>query len=50
MTNSEFYSLIKQQFPFETTAKQDILLLQFSNFIFNDNTQEIFCLKAMRNR
>ncbi|MDX1270422.1 ATP-binding domain-containing protein [Bizionia paragorgiae] len=46
MTNSEFYSLIKQQFPFQPTAKQDILLLQLSNFIFNDNAQEVFLLKG----
>lgn len=46
MTNSEFYSLIKQQFPFQPTAKQDILLLQLSNFIFNENAQEVFLLKG----
>ncbi|SEA62643.1 ATP-dependent DNA helicase [Bizionia paragorgiae] len=46
MTNSEFYSLIKQQFPFQPTAKQDILLLQLSNFIFNDNAKEVFLLKG----
>ncbi|TYB70042.1 AAA family ATPase [Bizionia gelidisalsuginis] len=46
MTNSEFYSLIKQQFPFEPTAKQDILLLQLSNFIFNENSEEVFLLKG----
>jgi len=46
MTNSEFYSLLKQQFPFQPTAKQDILLLQLSNFIFNENTEEVFLLKG----
>ncbi|MBQ0768976.1 MAG: AAA family ATPase [Bizionia sp.] len=46
MTNSEFYSLIKQQFPFQPTAKQDILLLQLSNFIFNENAEEVFLLKG----
>ena len=46
MTSSEFYSLIKQQFPFKPTAKQDILLLQLSEFIFKDTTDSVFLLKG----
>ena len=46
MTHSEFYSLIKQQFPFKPTAKQDILLLQLSEFIFNDKANDIYLLKG----
>jgi len=46
MTHSQFYSLIKQQFPFKPTAKQDILLLQLSEFIFDDSPNAIFLLKG----
>ncbi len=46
MTSSEFYSLIKQQFPFKPTTKQDILLLQLSEFIFNDRNNGVFLLKG----
>jgi exodeoxyribonuclease-5 len=46
MTSSQFYSLIKQHFPFNPTVKQDILLLQLSEFIFKDNDNDIFLLKG----
>ncbi|MGB6269322.1 MAG: ATP-binding domain-containing protein [Olleya sp.] len=46
MTNSQFYSLIKQQFPFNPTTKQDILLLQLSEFILNDKENGVFLLKG----
>ncbi|WGD34643.1 ATP-binding domain-containing protein [Olleya sp. YS] len=46
MTSSQFYSLIKQQFPFQPTSKQDILLLQLSEFILNDKQNGIFLLKG----
>ncbi|MGB1210649.1 exodeoxyribonuclease-5 [Lacinutrix venerupis] len=46
MTSSQFYSLIKQQFPFSPTAKQDILLLQLSEFIFKNNNNDVFLLKG----
>ncbi len=45
-TKSEFYSIIKQQFPFNPTAKQDILLLQLSEFIFDDNKNGLYLLKG----
>ncbi|RAJ12036.1 ATP-dependent DNA helicase [Olleya aquimaris] len=46
MTSSQFYSLIKQQFPFQPTSKQDILLLQLSEFILNDKQNGVFLLKG----
>ena len=46
MTSSQFYSLITQYFPFTPTAKQNILLLQISEFIFRDNDNDIFLLKG----
>ncbi len=45
-TKSEFYSIIKQQFPFEPTVKQDILLLQLSEFIFDDDKNGLYLLKG----
>lgn len=46
MTSSEFYSLIKQQFPFEPTLKQNIVLQQLSNFIFSKDPNALYLLKG----
>ena len=46
MNSSEFYSLIKQQFPFTPTPKQDIVLQQLSNFIFSKQSNELYLLKG----
>ena len=46
MNSSEFYSLVKQQFPFQPTLKQDIVLLQLSEFIFSKNKSNLYLLKG----
>ena len=46
MTVSEFYSLIKQQFPFEPTLKQNIVLNQLSEFIFDKQPNTLYVLKG----
>ncbi|MDN3667465.1 ATP-dependent RecD-like DNA helicase [Algibacter miyuki] len=46
MTASEFYSLIKQQFPFNPTIKQNIVLQQLSEFIFNTDKDALYLLKG----
>lgn len=46
MTASEFYSLIKQQFPFEPTLKQNIVLNQLSEFIFDKQPNALYVLKG----
>ena len=46
MTPSEFYSLIKQHFPFHPTLKQDIVLQQISEFIFNTTPNALYVLKG----
>jgi exodeoxyribonuclease-5 len=46
MTVSEFYSLIKQQFPFEPTLKQNIVLNQLSEFIFDKQPNALYVLKG----
>ena len=46
MSPSEFYLLIKQQFPFTPTTKQDIVLLQLSEFIFDTSKNSLYLLKG----
>ena len=46
MTSSEFYSLIKQQFPFQPTIKQNIVLQQLSEFIFSKSPNTLYLLKG----
>ncbi|RBP33175.1 exodeoxyribonuclease-5 [Oceanihabitans sediminis] len=46
MNASKFYTLIKQQFPFQTTPKQDIVLLQLSEFIFSKSPNQLYLLKG----
>lgn len=46
MNSSEFYSLVKNQFPFEPTLKQDVVLQQLSEFIFDNNPNTIYLLKG----
>lgn len=46
MTASEFYSLLKQQFPFHPTLKQDIVLRQLSEFIFSKDPNALYLLKG----
>lgn len=46
MTSSEFYLLIKQQFPFQPTLKQNIVLQQLSDFIFNSPPNALYMLKG----
>lgn len=46
MTSAEFYSLVKQHFPFQPTLKQDIVLQQLSQFIFSKTPNTIYLLKG----
>ena len=46
MTPQEFYSLIKQQFPFQPTLKQNVVLQQLSEFIFSDSPNAMYLLKG----
>ena len=46
MLSSEFYSLLKNQFPFTPTLKQDIVLQQLSDFILNKNPNTLYVLKG----
>ena len=46
MTSSEFHSLIKQQFPFQPTLKQNIVLQQLAEFIFSKTPNALYVLKG----
>ncbi|MEP5254919.1 MAG: ATP-binding domain-containing protein [Winogradskyella arenosi] len=43
---SAFYSLLKSKFPFTPTSKQDMVLMQLSQFIFDSNKNAIYLLKG----
>lgn len=46
MTSSKFYQLLKKKFPFEPTTKQNIVLLQLSEFVFDDSPNGLYLLKG----
>jgi exodeoxyribonuclease-5 len=46
MNSSEFYKLLKQKFPFQPTTKQDLVLNQLSEFIFDATPNSIYLLKG----
>lgn len=46
MTAPEFYSLLKQQFPFQPTLKQNIVLQQLAEFIFTKRPNALYVLKG----
>jgi ATP-dependent exoDNAse (exonuclease V) alpha subunit len=43
---SEFYKLIKAKFPFEPTTKQDVVLMQLSEFVFDNKPNALYLLKG----
>ena len=46
MTSNQFYSVLRNQFPFQPTVKQDIFLQQIAVFLTNTNKDELFVLKG----
>ncbi|HMR16800.1 MAG TPA: AAA family ATPase, partial [Mariniflexile sp.] len=46
MSPSQFYSLITQQFPFQPTTKQNMVLLQLSEFIVSGAPNALYVLKG----
>lgn len=46
MTSAEFYSLVTQHFPFQPTLKQDIVIQQLAQFIFNKTPNSLYLLKG----
>lgn len=46
MHSKEFYQLLKSNFPFSPTGKQDIVLMQLSEYIFDNSPNDIFVLKG----
>ncbi|MBO3117759.1 AAA family ATPase [Winogradskyella sp. DF17] len=43
---SAFYTLLKSKFPFNPTSKQDMVLMQLSEFIFDKSPNSIYLLKG----
>ncbi len=46
MSSSKFYSLLKKEFPFKPTTKQDLVLQQISEFIFDSTKDRLYLLKG----
>lgn len=46
MNSVEFYQLIKEQFPFRPTSKQDIVLRELSEFILESEPNALYLLKG----
>lgn len=46
MNAKTFYKLLKEKFPHSPTSIQDIVLQQFSEFIFSEEKEELFLLKG----
>lgn len=43
---SAFYTLLKSKFPFQPTSKQDMVLMQLSQFIFDKSNSSLYLLKG----
>ncbi|NRB60920.1 MAG: AAA family ATPase [Winogradskyella sp.] len=43
---SAFYTLLKSKFPFQPTSKQDEVLMQLSEFIFDQASNNLYLLKG----
>ncbi|TJY34015.1 ATP-dependent DNA helicase [Pontimicrobium aquaticum] len=46
MNSSEFYTLIKNDFPFQPTVKQDIVLQQLADYVFDTSPNSLYVLKG----
>lgn len=46
MNSGSFYTLLRQNFPFDPTVKQDIFLQKIAQFITSDVNNELFVLKG----
>lgn len=46
MGETEFYKLLKADFPFTPTLKQDVVLQKLSGFVLSDTVNDVFLLKG----
>lgn len=46
MKENEFYEILKKDFPFEPTIKQDIVLQKLSHFMLSGSKESLFLLKG----
>ncbi len=45
-TARDFYKLIRTKFPFDPTEKQDMVIMQLSDFIFDNSSNALYLLKG----
>jgi len=43
---SAFYTVLKSKFPFQPTSKQDMVLMQLSQFVFDTSKNSLYLLKG----
>ena len=46
MTASDFYQLLKKKFPFEPTSKQNVVLNQLADFVYDATPNVLYVLKG----
>ncbi|MFC5045207.1 ATP-dependent RecD-like DNA helicase [Aquimarina hainanensis] len=46
MRETEFYTLLKNDFPFQPTIKQDVVLQKIAQFVLSDDKDGLFLLKG----
>jgi len=46
MTSQLFYKLLRDNFPFEPTLKQDVFFQKVADFVINSSNKELFILKG----
>ena len=46
MRETEFYKILRDDFPFEPTLKQDIVLQKLSHFVLSSSKDSLFLLKG----
>ena len=46
MKSSEFFGLLKSEFPFEVTQQQDIALQQLSDFVLDTSSKSVYLLRG----
>lgn len=46
MTSTDFYQLLRKNFPYQTTLKQDLFLQKIAQFVTSSQQDEVFVLKG----
>lgn len=46
LTTTDFYKILRQNFPFQPTQKQEVTLQKLAEFVFSNDKDELFLLKG----